>query len=67
MPPPRPKAHSVTAAAALLGVSRPFFYEHVLPELKVARVGRRVLVPDSELDRWLESVAEALPPTGGLP
>lgn len=54
------KAHSATAAARLLGVSRPFFYEHVLPELRVVRVGRRVLIPDVELDRWLDRHAQSL-------
>lgn len=56
----RRKAHSVTEAAQLLGVSRPFFRKHVLPELKVAYVGRRVLIPDSELDAWLDRTAESL-------
>lgn len=54
------KAHSITEAAALLGVSRPFFRKHVLPELKVARVGRRSLIPTTELDAWLDRSAESL-------
>ena len=40
-------------AAASLGVSRDFFDEHVLPELRIVRRGRLVLVPVAELQRWL--------------
>jgi excisionase family DNA binding protein len=41
-------------AAASIGVSRDFFDEHVLPELRVVRRGRLVLIPLVELERWLE-------------
>jgi excisionase family DNA binding protein len=41
-------------AAKVIGVSRSFFFEHVLPELRVVRRGRIRLVPVRELDRWLE-------------
>ena len=41
-------------AAATIGVSRDFFDEHVLPELRVVRRGKLRLVPVRELDRWLE-------------
>jgi excisionase family DNA binding protein len=41
-------------AAAMIGVSRSHFYEHVAPELRVVRSGRRRLVPVTELERWLE-------------
>jgi excisionase family DNA binding protein len=47
-------ALSPSEAAAALGVSRDFFDQHVLPELRVVRRGRRRLVPVRELDRWLE-------------
>ena len=47
-------------AAHALGVSRDFFDEHVLPELRVVRRGRRRLVAVCELERWLETKA-ALP------
>jgi excisionase family DNA binding protein len=48
-------------AAEAIGVSRDFFDEHVLPELRVVRRGRKVLVPVSELERWLvESAALTL-------
>jgi excisionase family DNA binding protein len=41
-------------AAAMLGVSRDYFDEHILPDLRIVRRGRRILVPLSELERWLE-------------
>jgi hypothetical protein len=44
-------------AAAAIDVSRDFFDEHVLPELRVVRRGRLVLVPVIELERWLEASA----------
>lgn len=45
-------------AAQALGVSRRFFYDHVLPELRVVRRGRKVLIPLRELERWAEQSAE---------
>jgi hypothetical protein len=48
-------------AAKSIGCSRDFFDEHVLPELRVVRRGRKVLVPVPELERWLaESAARTL-------
>ncbi len=45
-------------AAALLGVSRDFFDEHVRPELRVIRRGSKtVLIPVAELERWVEQSA----------
>jgi hypothetical protein len=52
LPMPRIALSPVDAAGAL-GVSRDFFDEHVLPELRVTRRGRLVLVPVRELERWL--------------
>jgi excisionase family DNA binding protein len=46
-------ALSPDEAAAALGVSRDFFDKHVLPELRVVRRGRKVLVSIAELERWL--------------
>jgi excisionase family DNA binding protein len=46
-------AVSPDEAAALLGVSRDYFDEHVLDELRVVRRGRRILVALAELERWL--------------
>jgi hypothetical protein len=42
---------------AIVGVSRDFFDEHVLPELRIVRRGRRRLIPVRELERWLEEEA----------
>lgn len=41
----------------MLGVSKKFFDEHVRPELRLVRRGRKVLVPIRELERWLEANA----------
>jgi len=35
-------------------VSVDFLEAHVMPELRVVRVGRRRLIPIRELERWLE-------------
>lgn len=50
-------ALSPEEAARALGVSRDFFDEHVLPELRVVRRGRRRLVPVTEIERWLATSA----------
>ena len=71
--PPRPRARgdrtpdgktlgprlalSPDEAAAVLGVSRDYFDEHVIDELRVVRRGRRILVALSELERWLDRSA----------
>jgi excisionase family DNA binding protein len=47
-------ALSPDEAAGALGVSRDFLDEHVMPELRVVRRGRRRLIPVRELERWLE-------------
>lgn len=52
-----PLALKPADAAAAIGCSRDFFDEHVLPELRVVRRGRLVLVPVAELERWLEASA----------
>jgi excisionase family DNA binding protein len=54
-------AFSVEEAAAAIGVARSTFYVNVLPELRVVRIGRRVVVPRRELERWLERSAAILP------
>jgi hypothetical protein len=47
-------AFSKAEAAASLGCSVDFLEEHVLPELRVVRRGRRVFVAVAELERWLD-------------
>ena len=53
MTPPR-LTLSPDEAAASLGVSRDYFDEHVAPELRIVRVGRRRLVPLRELEEWID-------------
>ena len=53
-------AYSKSEAAHSLGVSVDYFQQHVLPDLRVVRRGRRRLVPVRELERWLDREA-ALP------
>jgi predicted DNA-binding transcriptional regulator AlpA len=45
-------------AAAELGLSLSHFLRFVYPDLKVVRLGRRVIVPRSELEHWLDFRAE---------
>lgn len=45
-------------AAAAVGCSVRFFREHVLPELRVIRRGRRTLIPVREIERWADEAAE---------
>jgi excisionase family DNA binding protein len=52
-------ALSPTEAAHALGVSRDFLDQHILPELRIVRRGRRRLIPVRELDRWLDQHATA--------
>jgi hypothetical protein len=54
-------ALSPDEAAAALGVSRDYLDEHVGPELRWVRRGRRKFVSVRELERWLdESAARTL-------
>lgn len=39
-------------AAASIGCGLDFFDEHVAPELRLVRRGRKRLVPVTELERW---------------
>ena len=57
--PPR-LALTPAEAATALGVSRDFYDQHIAPELRVVRRGRRRLIPVRELECWLERAA-ALP------
>jgi excisionase family DNA binding protein len=45
-------------AAESLGVSLDFFDEHIAPELRMVRRGRRRLIPVGELERWLAENAD---------
>jgi hypothetical protein len=51
-------ALSPEEAAACLGVSRDYLDEHVAPELRWVRRGRRKFVAVRELEAWLERAAE---------
>jgi hypothetical protein len=53
---PRPLRLALTLdeSAQALGMSRDHFDAHVRPELRVVRQGRKVVVPISELQRWLD-------------
>ena len=48
-------------AAEALGVSVDFLEQHVMPELRVVRRGRRRLIALRELERWLQQSGEAVP------
>ena len=47
-------ALTIDEAAEALGVSRDHLERHILAELRVIRVGRRLLVRVAELERWAE-------------
>ncbi len=50
-------ALSKSEAADALGVSVDFLEEHVMPELRIVRRGRRRLIPVRVLEKWLEENA----------
>ena len=51
-------ALSVEEACAALGVSWDLWREHIEPEVRVVRCGRRKLIAVAELQRWLDASAE---------
>lgn len=55
--PPARIALTVDEAAVAVGLGRTTFYERVLPELRVIRIGRKRLVPVRELEAWAERSA----------
>lgn len=58
-PQPVPRlALSKLEAAEALGVGPDFFDEHIAPELRIVRRGRRRLIAVTELERWLAANAE---------
>ncbi len=56
--PIRRLAYTPSEAAAAIGCGPDFFDANVRPELRVVRRGSKVLIPCSELERWLEENAE---------
>lgn len=53
-------ALSVDEAAASLGISRDTFDREVRDELRLVRIGRRLIVPVPELERYLERQAHRI-------
>jgi len=47
-------ALSIDDAARVLSLSRDSFERHVMAQIRVVRVGRRLLVPVRELERWID-------------
>ncbi len=47
-------ALSINEACEALGVGWDFWHEHIEPEIRLVRLGRRKLVPVTELQAWLE-------------
>ena len=54
----RPVAVDRETAASALGVGISTFGERIQPELRVVRLGSKVLIPVAELERWCERRAE---------
>lgn len=54
----RPLALSIDEAAAALSISRDSFERYVAPEIRLLAVGRRLVVPVVEIERWIEIRAE---------
>lgn len=48
------KAYRIKEAAALISVGETTFKQEVLPEIRIIKCGRLRLIPDTELDRWVE-------------
>jgi hypothetical protein len=53
-------ALSIEESCESIGVGWDLWNEHIAPEIKTVRVGRRKLVPVSELQRWLDQNAHRL-------
>jgi hypothetical protein len=51
---------SPAEAAASLSIGRDTFDREVLPRLRVVRIGRRIVVPVRELERYLDQQAARL-------
>ena len=46
-------------AAMALGVSTDFFDEHVVPHIRMLRIGRRRLIPVREIERFIDKHAHS--------
>ncbi len=53
-------ALNVEDAAASLSMSWDTFKAHVMPDLRIAYVGRRKVIAVAELERWLDDHGEAV-------
>lgn len=51
-------ALSIEEACGALGISWDLWHEHVAPDMRMVRLGRRRLVPIAELQKWLAERAE---------
>lgn len=54
---PRRIGLTIPEAAATLGVSKDYFLDHILPEIRIVRRGRLRIVPIIELELWLDKAA----------
>jgi len=53
--PAQPRAHSFREGQRILGISRSTFYRlEATGKIRLLRIGRRTLVPDSEVERLLK-------------
>jgi excisionase family DNA binding protein len=59
-PPPPRTALTINEACESLGVGWDLFHESIEPELRVVRIGRRKLIPVSELQAWLDRNAKKM-------
>ena len=51
-------ALTIEEAALAIGMSKRSFERHVLPDLRVVRLGRIRLIAISELERWANATGE---------
>jgi excisionase family DNA binding protein len=49
---------SITEACEAIGVSWDTFHASIEPELRIVRIGRRKVIPTTELQAWLDRHAE---------
>jgi hypothetical protein len=58
-PPPR-SALAVGEACEALGIGWDAWREHVEPEVKIVRIGRKKIIAVAELERWLDEQGERI-------